>query len=112
MTLWIETSLLKDIGSYQIDMFESDSKTGKNVTYHVIVEVYERLSDDAQAEKLASSWYDDMLLKNRKKVSDKDEFDALTAKVLELTPTGKLTIVFSKPIILPPIEIGKSIDEH
>ena len=47
MTMWLETSLMKDIGSYKVDMFEFDSRTEKNITYHVTFEVYERLDDEA-----------------------------------------------------------------
>ena len=90
-------------------MTEKDSVTGHTVTYVLKVQVSEETSGDSQAEKSVNGWLDKILGQNTKK--NTKEVKPLTAKVYDFTPTGNLTLYFSKPFIMPPIKIYEIEDQ-
>ncbi len=107
MNLEYSASIDTKIGIYTVEMIETDSETGKSVVYPIQIEVLPTTKGNTPTEKKVNLWLENMMRKKPKKVVEQ-ALTALELSVYDLTSTGNLTLEFSKPIILPPIEIGKS----
>ena len=85
--LYMFTENQSDVGTYRLDVREVNMDTKQVRVTEITLEIY------------------DNAFNYRSKDAVDFNAEPLTSKVLSLSPTGNLTISFSKPILLPPIEI-------
>lgn len=110
MSLSIESKLATDRADFNVTLVETDTETLKTATYVVSVvakDQHESQSQTVSEEETVASlttWIANFNT-NRTVVERKRSALPLRAKVYDLSPTGNLTIIFSKPLILPPIKV-------
>ena len=116
LTLTVHTALLDDIGTYILEVIETDVLTeSQKVTQVNLVVLSPLFLDNSKSltslyalDKLIAAKIKEILLSFNitKTETQSAEYQVpLIAEIYDFTPTGNLTIEFNKPIILPPLMV-------
>ena len=106
----VESQNNDDAGSYLIEVTETDTFTKFVATTSIEMTIIKNMTYTADGLAFQTSLQskgEDELIRYWFQPERKEKYDSdipLEANIFDITATGNLTIVFNKPIIIPPIE--------